>query len=469
MFRNLIFIFILILFPVFVKGQVNNDVHIKMNDESDSLSFQSHFVKASWSVQSRTFFMSTINEGSLKDDYTLATGAGIGVLTEPYHGFQLGLNGYFVFELFSSDIDQPDPTTNNANRYEIGLYDLTTPGNTSNLDRLEELYLKYTYSKSSVMAGRFNINTPFINPQDGRMRPTLEEGAWISVRQLDKIGFNGGWIWSMSPRSTMEWYSAGTSIGIYPNGVTEDGIKSNYSGNITSSGLFIANVYYTPATNWKINFWNGYIENVLNSAMVEITTERTAKKRKLQVYHGLIYMHQDAINDGGNSEEIKSYTTKGAQSNVISARVGLKNKTFNTSINYTHITGDGRYLMPREWGREPFYTFLPRERNEGSGGVNALMIKAAYTAPKSKFKSSIAYGYYSLPDIKNYRLNKYSMPSYHQINHESSYIFSNFFKGFELKSLIAWKINAGETYDNPKYVYNKVNMINFNLILDFRL
>ena len=29
------------------------------------------------------------------------------------------------------------------------------------------------------------------------------------------------------------------------------------------------------------------------------------------------------------------------------------------------------FLMPREWGREPFYTFLPRERNEGLGGVNA--------------------------------------------------------------------------------------------------
>jgi hypothetical protein len=27
--------------------------------------------------------------------------------------------------------------------------------------------------------------------------------------------------------------------------------------------------------------------------------------------------------------------------------------------------------MPREWGRDPFYTFMPRERNEGYGDVNA--------------------------------------------------------------------------------------------------
>jgi hypothetical protein len=30
--------------------------------------------------------------------------------------------------------------------------------------------------------------------------------------------------------------------------------------------------------------------------------------------------------------------------------------------------------MPREWGRDPFY-FMPRERNEGYGDVNAIMTK----------------------------------------------------------------------------------------------
>ncbi|HMT28757.1 MAG TPA: hypothetical protein PKD91_05700, partial [Bacteroidia bacterium] len=74
---------IIFIFPDIVFGQVNNDLHIKMNNEGDSLSLKSHFLNAAWSVQSRTFFMSTLNEGSLKDDYTLATGAGIGVMTDP--------------------------------------------------------------------------------------------------------------------------------------------------------------------------------------------------------------------------------------------------------------------------------------------------------------------------------------------------------------------------------------------------
>jgi hypothetical protein len=54
------------------------------------------------------------------------------------------------------------------------------------------------------MVGKINLNTPFLNPQDGRMRPTIEEGVWLSIKESKKIGFNGGWIWKISPRSTVQ-------------------------------------------------------------------------------------------------------------------------------------------------------------------------------------------------------------------------------------------------------------------------
>ncbi len=28
----------------------------------------------------------------------------------------------------------------------------------------------------------------------------------------------------------------------------------------------------------------------------------------------------------------------------------------------------------------------------------------------------LSYGFYDMPDVKNYRLNKYQIPSYHQLN-----------------------------------------------------
>ena len=434
----------------------------------DSVCLKDCLLKAHWEAHSRTFAMSTFNEGNLKDDYALASGAGIGVLTRPLYGFQVGVSGFFMYNLMSSNIDELDPTTQQPNRYEVGLFDVENHSNHNDLDRLEELYVKYTLSKSSIMVGKVNLNTPFFNPQDGRMRPTLEEGVWVSIKESSKIGLNGGWIWDVSPRSTVKWFTLSESMGVYPSGVSTIGKRSEYEENITgNSGMAVANVYFNPSRKLKINVWDGFLENVMNTALIEFNFEQ--EKQKFKVYEGLIYLHQDALNNGGNVNQNLSYTNRGAQSNVISAQIGLKNKKINTSLNYTHITGDGRYLMPREWGKEIFYTFLPRERNEGFGNVHAIMTKTAFSFLNSRLKTSVGYGYYQLPDTKDYRLNKYGMPSYQQINADASYIFSKFFKGLELRALVAWKLKQGEDYDNARFVYNKVNMVNFNFILDFRI
>lgn len=434
----------------------------------DTLVFKEIFTKAKWSLSSRTFLMSTLNEGNLKDDYALASGAGIGMLTKSFFGFQFGFSGYFIYNIKSSNIALPDSLTLSPNRYEVGLFDVENPTNKNNLYRLEELYAKYSLSKSSLTVGKLNIITPFFNPQDGRMRPTIEEGAWLNINESKKFGLNGGWLWAVSPRSTLKWYSLQNSIGINPVGVNADGTKSNYYNNVLSSGMAIANVYFQPNDKLKINVWDGMLDNVMNTAMIEINTNQSLNE-KSKLYQGVMYLHQDAINNGGNSDPKKTYVHKGFQSNVISAQIGFKNKRINTSLNYTHITGDGRYMMPREWGKDPFYTFLSRERNEGLGNVHAYVFKTSVNAFHEKFKTGIGYGYYQLPNVKNYRLNKYGMPSYHQINVDASYAFGKFLKGFELKALLVYKLNAGETYNNLKYVYNKVNMFNLNLILDFKI
>lgn len=217
----------------------------------------------------------------------------------------------------------------------------------------------------------------------------------------------------------------------------------------------------------RINLWNSFFENVMNTAVMEVNMEQQGVKYKF--FEDLMFIHQDAVNNGGNMVQSKTYINKGAQSNVISGRMGVKNKRITASLAYTHITGDGRYLMPREWGRDPFYTFLPRERNEGAGNVHAAMAKISMTGKNSRFKNSLAYGYYKMPDVKNYRLNKYGMPSYHQINYEAAYSFNKFLNGLDIKFLGAYKLNSGETYGNLRYIYNKVDMLNMNLVVDFKI
>lgn len=454
----------------------NSQILLAQTHEStfnDSLKYEiksiEDFAKQSkWSMHSRSYFMSTINEGSLKDDYALAQGAGIGLLTVPVKGFQLGVAGYFIFNLVSSDLSKPDAISGGNNRYEIGQFDVTNPKNKHDLDRLEDLFLKYSYRKNSIAIGRMELNTPFMNLQDGRMRPTLEEAVWLNIHQFKKVKINGGYVWGVSPRSTIQFYDLKSSVGIYGQGVNTDGTKSNYFNNIASKGFYMGNVNIKPFKKIEINLWNGFFENVSNTALVELKNE-FGKTDDKKYYQGLMYFRQDAVNNGGNANQTKTYISHGAQTNVVSARIGLKRKKLDINFNYTHITGDGRYLMPREWGRDPFYTFMSRERNEGAGNVHAVNTNITYTSKNQNLKSALAYGYFRMPSVSNTRLNKYGMPSYHQINISTAYSFKRFWKGLELRFLLASKIKSGNDYIAPKYIYNKVNMTNFSLVADLKI
>jgi hypothetical protein len=397
----------------------------------------------------------------------LASGIGIGITTKSFHGLQAGISSFVTYNLWSSDLLELDKLTLTPNRYETGLFDVQNLSAKNNLIRIENLFLKYTLSISSLTVGKMKLNTPFLNSQDGRMNTTMEEGAWLTMSELKKIKINGGWFWNISPRSTTQWFTTANSIGIYPGGVTETGAKSNYYGNISSSGVALGNIIIDPNKNIKINMWDMLIDNVMNTSMIEINTEFG---ENLKYYQGVMFIHQDAINNGGNSDQTKTYITKGSQSNSISTQIGIKNKKFNTNINYTHITADGRYLVPREWGRDPFYTFMPRERNDGFGNVHAFTTKTTLNFLKSgNLKTSLAYGYFLLPDVKYYRLNKYGMPSYHQINFDVSYSFTKSLKGLDIRFITAYKLQQGETYNNLKYIYNKVNMVNMSFIIDLKI
>ncbi|MGZ3899416.1 MAG: OprD family outer membrane porin [Bacteroidia bacterium] len=456
-------ILVLIFSSIYIFGQ---DSLKYMEESNDTMRLKDLFLKGKLDINTRTTYMTTINDGSLKDDYALATGVGIGLTTKLYRGFQAGISSFVTYNLWSSNLTQPDKLTLAPNRYEIGLFDVQNLSAKNNLIRIENLFVRYSISKTSLTIGRMKLNTPFLNPQDGRMNVTMEEGAWLSANDLKKIHFNGGWFWNISPRSTTQWYTTAGSIGLYPSGVTETGTKSNYFGNISSRGVAIGNISILPNKKIKLNLWDMFIDNIMNTAMIEMNTEFG---KKMKYYQGAMYIHQDALNYGGNVDQTKTYAPKGSQSNAISVQTGIKNKKFNFSLNYTHITGDGQYLAPREWGRDPFYTFMLREKNDGFGNVHSFTTKITFYGLDGRIKTGLAYGFFQLPDVQNYRLNKYGMPSYHQVNFDFSYSFSKFLKGFDIRFITAYKLREGETYNNPKYIYNKVNMANISLILDFKM
>ena len=432
----------------------------------DTTSLLSAFKRGHVNGHFRYFLMATDNKAGLTDYYANAAGGGIRYETAGFHGFQFAVSGFYTFNIGSSDFTKTDSTTGQYNRYEIALFDVNDANNKKDIDRLEEFYLKYQHKKVSVIVGRQLLNTPFINLQDGRMRPTGVEGIWMEYNDAKKIKTEGGLLYAVSPRGTTKWYDIGESLGVYPSGVNVDGTKSMYNNNINSKIVALLGINIKAGKNLQLQAWDIYTDNLFNTAMLQADL-LLPQKNNSSFFAAAQLLKQDAISNGGNGDAARTYFEKGGKSISFGTKAGWKNKTWETSINYNRITSHGRYLMPREWGREPFFTFLPRERNEGLGDVHAIMGKVNYYFPKARVKTSLAAGYYKLPDVKNYRLNKYGLPSYTQANADIRYSFAGILKGLEAQLLVVWKMNNGELYNNKRFEFNKVNMLQYNSVLNY--
>lgn len=437
----------------------------KASETVDSTSLRSIFQNGKTEGHFRYFFMATDNKKGLTDYYANAIGGGLKFETGKFHGLQLGIGGFFIFNIGSSDLTKPDPKTKQVNRYEIGLFDIEDPTNKNDIDRLEELYLKYQIKKTSITIGKQLINTPFINLQDGRMRPTGVEGIW-SHSVVGKTSIEAGVLWGVSPRSTVKWFNIGHSIGVYPQGINENGQASNYKDQLESKAIILAGVTHQFKTGLKVQIWEQFTDNIFNSFMIQLD-QSWKQNKKSDLYTGFQTILQHAINHGGNVDPTKTYLPKGTQALTIGARVGWKNKEQDISFNYNRITDHGKYLMPREWGRDPFFTFLPRERNEGFGDSHAWMVKLKQAFSKAGLQTQVGFGYYQLPDVTNTQLNKYGLPSYTQLNVDIQYQFSGLLKGAQAQLLYVHKGQIGHSYGNDKFVIHKVNTSLFNVILNY--
>jgi hypothetical protein len=298
------------------------------------------------------------------------------------------------------------------------------------------------------------------------MRPTGEQGLWAEINELKRTKIEIGWLTHISPRGTMKWYRGASSIGIYPGGVTISGEKSDYKSNVESHGIGIAGVTYAAGKRIKLQAWNSFVENIFNTVLIQADGELTVTKNK-KIIAAVQYINQSPIDNGGHGDPTKTYFDVSQKSNSYGFRVAYLQKNSGLKFNYTRITRHGRFLFPREWGREPFFTFLPRERNEGLGDVNAFTINVDWSLFNRTLVVELGAGYYDLPDVRNYRLNKYGMPSYYQLNLNTKYSFNCLLNGLNLELLYLYKGKPGDVYEEWKYVINKVNMHQVNFILNY--
>jgi hypothetical protein len=412
--------------------------------------------------------MSTSYWEDFKNDFGLGQSAYLQLRTKEFKGFSV-VGRYTVFaNVWSSDLLERDPVTQNFNRYEVGLFDVLNPDDKF-FGKIEELQLRYQSKKFLAVLGRMDINTPFINPQDGRLSPTFVEGLRINFLPDLKNKFSLDIVGRMSPRSTSKWFDIGETIGIYPVGQSEFGLPSKYQDNTNSDFFTVLDWQHNMSSGLQLQVNHTYVENISSTIFTQATKDWSRTKNNNKFITGFQFALQNGIGEGGNPDPEKRFKNPEDVNFILGGRIGIKNPKYVWWLNYTRIDGKGRFLNPREWGRDPFFTFIPRERNEGYNQVNAF---TTYYQRNIQEKGLQFYGFaglHFLPDPDDPELNKYAFPTYAQTNLGGKYTPKNWGKGLDFHAILMSKINLKSGEIKPQWIYNKVNMIHVNLIVNYTI
>lgn len=435
-----------IILPLFSVGQDSVDVKKK------------GILSGQW----RTYYMMTSNKDDLKNFNALATGGKLKYQYILRDNLELGAAVYNTTNLGLQNLTIPDTTTGKLSRYEEGLF------NRMNLENdavflLGELYVNYKLRNHSFTLGRMKANTPLINPEDGRMIPTLVQGLWYNYKR-QKTVLQLGILNEIAPRSTGRFYGIGESIGTYPVGRSPNGSASQYTDNTEANYVVMTNADIEITENFSVNIWNQYVENIFNSFYVK---PKLKLSKSIQIAGE--WLHQNKIGNGGSSIDSLRYFNQNT-ADVLGFKIAFKNQRTLVSLAYNRILPNGQFLSPREWGREDLFSFQKRERSEGSADNHALVLnyKKEFEVVKENLNltSILSIGKHWKPEVTNATLNKYAMPDYMHINLD---IFFNIEKTKHLKPelLLTSKIGNGNIPNNSNFYFNKVDLFHVDVILNY--
>ena len=401
-------------------------------------------------------------------DYSSTTGTfGVHFTSALWKGFQWEFSQFLIYDIYSKNITEIDSATGQGSRYEIANYDFENLNSRNLFFRLENLNISYSYKNQKITLGRQYLKTPMINLQDGRMRPTMVEGLWLDSSLGNKVKFNAGFIYRMLPRSIHRWYGVGESLGLHGTGIDVYGNPSSYKNNIQSLGIFISHIGYLPKKTLQLDVWNYVVENVFQTSLLQAEWKYPVSKRKN--YYGILggqLWYQTALSNGGSENRDEAYIPPGSHSVVCSFKAGIENIKLKVTGNFTMLPGKNRFLLPREWGVETFYTFIPRERLEGSATSRSIALKTEYNLFPN-WNLSLLSAWVHMPDVFDFESNKYQVPSYFHLNFASRYKFKGWMDGLSLFVMYVYKGRLGETYDSGKFIINKINLSNYNAVIDY--
>ena len=412
----------------------------------------------------RNFTMVTLNAGELTDYWANATGGAIQYQTARFLGhFQLGVKGIFTFNTLSSDLLYEDPRTGQHAKWELELFDVNHPEEKHDLDRLEELYLKYHFGEGSfVEIGKFDLDeTPLLNRRDGRMKPFVFEGLWSSLHFGKKHQVQTGWLTQVSPRSMTQFFPMHEAIGLKSQGRQPDGTPAAYHEAAPTRGIGVVGWQYDSQETWKVEVWEFYLDRLTNINWLQAEGQWGPWVAGGQYVLQLSHPYQQQLDYQAR------YYHPGEVGQVAAARFGLRGSHWEVTGNYLHSFSQGRFLCPRELGRERLYTSIPRSWVEGLGSTDVVTLIGRYRQDlpqQNQLSAEVRGSTVFTPAPTDYALNKYGAQPYYQVNAALNYECFGKLEGLNVQLLYIYRGHYAEGDLTPQELFNQYDMHQLNLI-----
>ncbi len=406
-------------------------------------------------------YKSTNNDGSLADFRIGVTHGFLRYEPQLTKWLSLGIQGNALTHFGNRTVTQPDELTGIGPQFEGNLWNPRLMSGQYEF-ALPQSYLLFNFGLHELTIGRFVKNTPFVNAEPFPF-PNALQGLWYTFQKGEAFRFETGIINQVAPRQNGRFVGIGESIGTAGQGVDVNGFPNQYRGNTEVDLLNITGLVFQPSVSTEFTVWNYYTENVTNTTIAE----GRYKNKEVGWEFGAMTTYQFRVGNGGNANNDLAYKQdKRARNYSLQAIKYLGYHSLEFSVD--RITKLGRLLLPREWGREPFYTFVRRTRIEGSSDVTSALIKweriwdnkhghfRVYSkAVRNRFPNP-----FELPADKNRQSTHYHL--------DFSVLFApKKFQGLEAEVYLAKRVGAGDV-PSLDYVINRIDFFHFDFLLTYK-
>ena len=262
---------------------------------------------------------------------------------------------------------------------------------------LGEAFLQYKMGKTTFKGGRQKMNTPLIGADDARMIPNLFTSYNLTNTDISGVKFTLNHTTQMAQGTFSNAYGLGGSIigatagyrAVAGDGPGDFSNYGTYAVGESTSGITSASVTYTGIEGLKVQLWDYYSHDILNSIYADASYKM--KMGSVTPFVAAQFIKQNSVGD--QLLKNATFSTTGEVDSMyfgVKAGVSVAGATVYAAYSETGANSDGdvatdgtaKNAIILMSGGYPIYTQGMVTRHMTFAGSKAMKLAASYSFKK---------------------------------------------------------------------------------------